>query len=324
MKKPSIGSNAARFLSTFNALVRESKNWSLVLVVVLTNTVAQAQYSNTAIKNGSEEARKSSDTITKPDPGDSILGPMDMHEVIITAKKYPLQTKVGPYNQPLWSTMRMFPSTRVYVMNPPGSVMYEKWFDIRDRRGDRPAQVRMRDEFTFGLGKRLQLDLYSHTVYDGESGDKAFNWRGFSWELRYALADWGKIWGNPTIYLEHKLLDGYMGIEPKLLLGDRLGKNGIWGLNLIYEGNLAPTKELQEREYASTASYGHIINNDLTLGLSGMYRYNDYAGGSHEGYAGPLIQYRFNGHAYLTIESMLGLNQDSHSSRSTIIFAWRF
>ena len=323
MKKTSIGSNVACFLSTFNALVRGSKSWSLVLIVILTNTIAQAQYSNTAIKNGSAEARKTSDTITKPDPGDSILGPKDMQEVIITAKKYPLQTPVGPYNQPIWSTMRMFPSTRVYVMNPPGSVMYEKWFDIRDRRNG-PAQVRMRDEFTFGLGKRLQLDLYSHTVYDGGDGEKTFKWRGFSWELRYALADWGKIWGNPTIYFEHKLLNGYMGIEPKLLLGDRVGKNGIWGLNLIYEGNIAPTKELQEREYASTASYGHIINNDLTLGLSGMYRYNDFSGGSHEGYVGPLIQYRFNGHAYLTVESMLGINPDSHSSRSTIIFSWRF
>jgi len=219
--------------------------------------------------------------------------------------------------------MRMFPSTRVYVMNPPGSVMYEKWFDIRDRR-DGPAQIRMRDEFTFGLGKRLQLDLYSHTVYDGENGNKTFSWRGFSWELRYALADWGKIWGNPTIYLEHKLLNGYMGIEPKLLLGDRIGKNGIWGLNLIYEGNIAPTKELRQPEYASTASYGHIINNDLTLGATGMYRYNDYGGGSHESYLGPLIQYRFNGHAYLTVEVMPGLTKESKASRSTIIFAWRF
>jgi hypothetical protein len=160
--------------------------------------------------------------------------------------------------------------------------------------------------------------------YDGEDGSKEFKWRGFSWEIRYALADWGKIWGNPTIYLEHKLLDGRMGIEPKLLLGDRIGNNGIWGLNLIYEGNLAPTKELQEREYASTASYGHIINNDVTIGVSSMYRYNDYEGSSQEIYLGPLFQYRFNGHAYLSVEVMPGLTQESKASRSTIIFAWRF
>jgi hypothetical protein len=321
MKTPLIGQNAAHSGLAFTPLATRIKRWSFLLLIVLLSVRAQAQYSNTAIKNGTDQARKTSDTTKIIGPGDSIRGPMDIEEVVITAKKYPLQTKVGPYNQPLWSTMRMFPSTRVYVMNPPGSVMYEKWFDIRDRRNG-PAQVRMRDEFTFGLGKRLQLDLYSHTVYDGGDGEKTFEWRGFSWEIRYALADWGKIWGNPTIYFEHKLLNGRMGIEPKLLLGDRLGANGIWGLNLIYEGNIAPNRLNQEREYAATASYGHILNNDLTIGSSAMYRNND--GVSQEYYLGPLIQYRFNGHAYLTVEVMPGLTQESKASRSTIIFAWRF
>ena len=274
-------------------------------MVMLATAAMNAQYSSSAIKRGS----------TQKDTA------ITVQEVIVTAKKYPLQTRVGEYNQPLWSTMRMFPSTRVYVMNPPGTGMYEKWFDIRDRRNG-PAQVRMRDEFTFGLGKRLQVDLYSHTVYDGEAGDKAFAWRGFSWEVRYALANWGKIWGNPTLYFEHKLLNGYMGIEPKLLLGDNLGKNGIWGLNLIYEGNLAPTREQQEREYAGTASYGYMLNNDLTVGASTMYRNND--GNSAEYYIGPLVQYRFNGRTYLSVEVMPGLTQESKVSRSTVILAWRF
>jgi len=300
-------------VSTIIWFVRNNVRVLLLLLITMSATSVNAQYSNSAISRGSEQARI----------GDTIIGPIQMQSVVVTTKKYPLQTKVGPYNQPLWSTMRMFPSTRVYVMNPPGSVMYEKWFDIRDRR-DGPAQIRMRDEFTFGLGKRLQLDLYSHTVYDGENGNKTFGWRGFSWEIRYALADWGKIWGNPTIYYEMKMLDGRWGIEPKLLLGDRIGNKGIWGLNLIYEGNLADTKEDREPEYASTASYGHIINNDLTLGVSTMYRHNDYDGGSNEVYLGPLIQYRFNGHAYLTVETMPGFIQASKASRSTIIFAWRF
>lgn len=279
----------------------------LLVIFILSISSAYAQYSNSAISRGAENARK-----------DSVL---KMDEVIVTAKKYPLQTRVGEYNQPLWSTMRMFASTRVYVMNPPGSAMYEKWFDIRDRRNG-PAQIRMRDEFTFGLGKRLQLDLYSHTVYDGKQGEQDFDWRGFSFEFRYALADWGKLPGNPTIYWETKMLDGGWGIEPKLLLGDQIGNNGIWGLNLIYEGNLAPTREAQEREYAGTASYGYILNNDLTLGASAMYRNND--GNSTEYYIGPLLQYRFNGHSYLSLEAMPGLTQDSKASRTTIIFAYRF
>jgi len=286
---------------------------SLMLAFLFTTTMSFGQYSSSAIQKGTEQTLKvQTDTV-----------PNQLQEIIVTAKKVPLMTKVGPYGQPLWTTMRMFASTRVYVMNPPGTAMYEKWFDIRQRRNG-PAQIRMRDEFTFGLGNRLQLDLYSHTVYDGENGDKEFKWRGFSWEFRYALADWGKLWGNPTLYWETKMLDGRWGIEPKLLLGDRIGKSGIWGFNAIYEGNLADKKELREDEYAYTASYANIINNDLTLGVSHMFRYNDFDGGSQEWYLGPLLQYRFNNKGYLNIEHMPGLNQDAYKSRTTIIFAWRF
>lgn len=247
----------------------------------------------------------------------------ELNEVKVTAKRYPQFELVGEYGQPAWTLVRKFPSTRVYVMVPPDTVMYEKWFDARDRRNG-PAEIRMRDELAFGLGNRVELDLYAHTVYDGPYGDQRFAWRGFSWEVRYALADWGKIPGNPTLYFEHKLLNGRQGIEPKLLLGDSIGKKGIWGLNLIYEANLGGTKEEQEREYAATASYGYVLNDDLTLGVSTMYRYNDYEGGSSEYYVGPLIQYRFNGHGYLNIEHMRGLNQDAKTSRTIAIFGWRF
>jgi len=289
------------------------KMLSLMLALLFVATLSFGQYSNSAIKQGSEQALKKSQDTTKN----------ELQEIIVTAKKVPLMTKVGPYGQPLWTTIRMFPSTRVYVMNPPGTAMYEKWFDIRQRRNG-PAQIRMRDEFTFGLGKRLQLDLYSHTVYDGLDGAKTFKWRGFSWELRYALADWGKIWGNPTLYYEMKMLDGRWGIEPKLLLGDRIGERGIWGFNAIYEGNLASTKDQREPEYAYTASYANIINNDLSVGVSHMFRYNDFDGGSQEWYLGPLVQYRFSNKGYLNIEHMPGLNQDAKQSRTLIIFGWRF
>jgi hypothetical protein len=288
------------------------KMLSLMLAALFVTTLSFGQYSNSAIKQGSEQTLKSQDTTKN-----------ELQEIVVTAKKVPLMTKVGPYGQPLWTTIRMFPSTRVYVMNPPGTAMYEKWFDIRQRRNG-PAQIRMRDEFTFGLGKRLQLDLYSHTVYDGLDGAKTFKWRGFSWELRYALADWGKIWGNPTLYYEMKMLDGRWGIEPKLLLGDRIGERGVWGFNAIYEGNLASTKEEREPEYAYTASYANIINNDLSVGVSHMFRYNDYEGGSQEWYLGPLVQYRFSNKGYLNIEHMPGLNQDAKQSRTLIIFGWRF
>jgi len=246
----------------------------------------------------------------------------DLKEVFVNSQKLPLTIRVGENKQPLWTTMRMFPSTRVYVMNPPGSAMYERWFDIRQRKNG-PAQVRMRDEFTFGLAKRLQLDLYSHTVLDGTNGNHTFGWRGFSYELRFAFAEWGKIWGNPTLYLEHKLFPGNQGIEPKLLLGDKLGKKGIWGLNIVYEANIGNSKEERETEFAVTGSMAGIVSNDWTLGGSTMYRHN-FIDESNEYYIGPALQYRFNGKAYLSVEVMPGLTEASYASRSMVIFGWRF
>ena len=280
---------------------------SLMLASLFVTSLSYGQYSSTAIRYGV----KATDTTSS------------LQEVVVTAKPYPQTKLVGEYNQPAWTLVRKFPSTRVYLMVPPNTIMYEKWLDMRDRRNG-PTEIRMRDEFAFGLGKRFELDLYMHTVSDGIAGDYSFKPRGFSWEIRYALADWGKLWGNPTLYFEHKFLNGRQGIEPKILLGDRIGKRGIWGVNLIYEANLGGTKEEQEREYAYTASYGYMVNNDLTVGVSNMFRYNDYEGTSKELYVGPLVQYRFNGHAYINVEHMPGLNQGAKLSRTIIIFGWRF
>ena len=249
--------------------------------------------------------------------------PKSLPTVEVTAKMPNQFDSIGEYNQPVWSTTRMFPSTRSYVMTPKGNVKYEKWFDFRDRR-DGPTQVRMRDEFAFGLGNRLELDLYAHTVYDGPSNDRKFDTRGFSWELRYALADWGKLPGNPTLYFEHKLMNGREGIEPKLLLSDRVGNTDwIWATNFIYEANLGGTKEEQEREYAVTASLGKVVNNSLMLGVSSHYRAYDYDKNIKEFYAGPVVNWRISPQARLSLEYMPRVsNQGYYDSRSFVIFAW--
>ena len=66
------------------------------------------------------------------------------------------------------------------------------------------------------------------------------------------------------------------------------------------------------------------MQQQITLGLSSMYRYNDYEGTSHELYVGPNFQYRLNRHAHLSLEYMPRVVKDGYDSRSLIIFAWRF
>jgi hypothetical protein len=55
-----------------------------------------------------------------------------------------------------------------------------------------------------------------------------------------------------------------------------------------------------------------------------MFRYNDFGGITREFYIGPLVQYRFNNKAYISLEYLPGLNQEAKKSRSMIIAAWRF
>lgn len=252
---------------------------------------------------------------------------LSVPKVVVTDKRLTNQFEtVGEYNQPIWTTTRMFPSTRAYVMTPPGNVKYEKWFDFRDRK-DGPTMIRMRDELAFGLGNRLELDLYHHTVYDGAANNQTFSTRGFSWEIRYALADWGKIWGNPTLYFEHKMINGRQGIEPKLLLSDRIGNTDwIWATNFIYEANLSgETPAEQKKEYAVTASVGKVFNENWMLGLSSHVRKYDYDTNLTEVYLGPAVNYKINNSARISAEVMPKISDDGYyDSRSFLIFAYDF
>jgi hypothetical protein len=65
-----------------------------------------------------------------------------LNEVRIVANRNAPFSAAGEYGQPEWTLTRKFPSTRVYVMTPPKAVIYEKWFEIRDRQNG-PVQVRM-------------------------------------------------------------------------------------------------------------------------------------------------------------------------------------
>lgn len=267
-----------------------------------------------------------------PAPSDTLKEKV-LTEVTLDSKRFTQNEPVGEYKQPVWSTYRRFPSTRIYVQVPKGKAMYEKWMEIRDARkpGD-PTKIRMRDELALGLGNRIELDLYLHTEYTayGDSTSRnTLTWRGFSWEIRYALANWGKIFGNPTLYFEYQYLNnGYRKIEPKILLGGNINPKSIWGLNLVHERELATKKERDE-EYKVTASYGRMINNWFSAGLSyqlvhEIERENDVAGSFTDHFIGPSLQFKFHERAYLDVEPLFGLEDSGNKMKTFVIFGWLF
>lgn len=182
---------------------------------------------------------------------------------------------VGSYNQPFWTASRRFPTTRVYVM-PAGSVTFEYWVraDGLLESGDR-ARFRNQYELEFGLGHRLQLDLYLETRQS--SGYEPIAIKKEKIEMRWAFADWGVIPGNPALYLEWARASGEpQAIEAKILLGDSITPRLFWGFNLVYERKLGG-----ESEGETAASFGvayALVDGVFSIGLEGVVELVDVSG----------------------------------------------
>jgi len=279
----------------------------------------------------------------------------------VTSDKLQDELPVGPYRRPMWTLHRVSPQTRIYLQVDPGEVEFEQWLDIRltKARGKKQEDhIRLSEEFEFGLGGRFQLDLYYNTKWVRNSGqDSTLTDRGWAAELRYALADWGVIPGNPTLYLEYILWnnnvnDGTPGdeasasIEPKLLLGGEIAPSWHWGSNFFYER----TFNNSVREHGVTFSLLHtVVDKIFTMGFTAKFVYesdnigSDQAGTerSHELYLGPSFQVRMaskeeemeiNGvktkitraKAHLDIEPIFGCTGDSSRVQLLLVFGWDF
>ncbi|HEX8912462.1 MAG TPA: hypothetical protein VF796_08885, partial [Humisphaera sp.] len=200
------------------------------------------------------------------------------------------EDRIGPYGQPRWTARRFTPGTRVYV-RPPGVVEFEYWLrPTIDKDGN--TQIRTLYEIGVGLPYRLQLDFYLRTDSGGDGEQTNV---GQQLELRYALADWGKIFGNPTLYFEWVQKDADPDqFEFKLLLGDEISPRWHWGVNLVAEMELGGEREY---EYQVTGGVTYsVIDSVLSVGLEAQWLFADTKGDrgsfSHTVFVGPTVQWR--------------------------------
>lgn len=199
---------------------------------------------------------------------------------------------VGSYHQARWTTRRRFPTTRVYV-RPEGDVEVEWWLETKLRLDeDADPRYRQQYELEFGLGHRLQLDLYFGTQQFGEGPMELYQQKV---ELRYAFADWGEIPTNPTIYLEWvRQNDAPYKSEVKGLFGGSIAPQWFWGLNLVWERELGGE---DEHEYAITAGVARtVIEERFSLGLEAKFETVDVRGNrlgfdAYEFLVGPSLQW---------------------------------
>jgi hypothetical protein len=223
--------------------------------------VQPADTQATVASSASEEAREpsySARAVVPPAPG-------SLRE----------EQRIGSYGQPRWTATRRFPGTRVYVV-PAGTLGVEWWLeDKQSLAHSRDVRYRSQYEFEMGLGHRLQLDLYLQTEQDGHQQPLRIGAEKV--ELRYALADWGKIPLNPTLYAEFVRYDGGPpSVELKALFGEELAAHWHMGFNLVWEHWLGGDLT---NEYALTTGISYsLVDQRFALGAEVKLETVDHSG----------------------------------------------
>jgi hypothetical protein len=224
---------------------------------------------------------------------------------------------IGPNEQPEWTTHRRFARTRVYVL-PPWEAEVEQWWRARVFREGKPAHL-LQTEIGVGLPYRLQLDLYENVERNPGS-----NWRhqGNAVELRYALADWGKIPLNPTLYGEWKFNKDEPDVyEMKLLLGEEIAPRWHWGFNAIFEREVSGSRETEIA--ASQAISYTLIDRTLSAGIE--MQVERVSGPALNGkpevefLLGPSVQWRPIPRVHIDLVPLFGLTEDSPRVESFVI-----
>jgi hypothetical protein len=234
-------------------------------------------------------------------------------------------TPVGETGRPEWTSARRFTGTRVYIQQDPWEVGVESWWRLKNNR-DGTLSHRLLEEVEIGLPYRMQLDIYNDIEGDNLG---RFHDQSVDFELRYAFADWGKIWGNPTAYAEYKIADETWGpdvYELKLLLGDTFLNRFHWGLNFVWEAEIGGERE-QEFQIPGGISYT-LIDKVLSVGVEFLYDHdtvrNERGDALEQFNIGPSVQLRIGERMHVDFSCQFGVNKDSPRQIGWLIVGYDF
>jgi len=273
------------------------------------------------------DAMRNAEPVTQPQPIEQRYRTWEYPVIQVTAPRIPAlreESLIGSYEQPLWTATRRFPTTRVYIV-PEGKMEVEYWLRTTVNK-DGTTDYRSLYEVEFGLPNRFQLDIYYRTDQTGNDGEI---YNSEQLELRYALADWGKLPGNPALYLEwirHDKRDEPDQIEPKILFGGELAQRWHWGVNFVAEcqtgGDLA-----REYQFCSGLSYA-VRDYKLALGGECKAAFTDTKEdrGNFEDsiVLGPSLQYRPFPQMTMNFAPLFGVTSDSPTAQVWFNTGWEF
>jgi len=227
---------------------------------------------------------------------------------------------VGPNRQPEWTTHRRFATTRAYVLAP-WQVEFESWWRGTWKKDD-TEQHRFLEEIGIGLPHRFQVDLYWRIQSET---DEETTYKDFQVEGRWALAPWGCLPLNPTLYAEYKFIDEGSDVwEAKVLFAEDFGRcqRWHWAGNLSWEEETSGEKE---RELAVTTAVSYTIaDSKFSVGAEAMYAAVSVDGArddpEQEVFLGPSFQWRPTNRTHLDVTPLFGLTDESPDFRLFIVF----
>jgi hypothetical protein len=248
--------------------------------------------------------------------------PTRLPEVTVTAPAVEEEAPVGENRQPEWTVHRRFSTTRVYVQ-PPWQIQFEQWWRAKLERDGHTSHL-WQEEVEIGLPYRLQLDLYQN--FERTERGK-YRYQGSQAELRWALAEWGKIPLNPTLYGEWKFNDEAAdAYELKLLLGEEWAPRWHWGFNASYEQETggARATELALSQALSYTVVDRVLGVGVEMQLESTSEKGSRSDPAYEFLLGPSIQWRPIPQIHLDLVPLFGLTGDSPRLESFVVLGFDF
>jgi hypothetical protein len=302
----------------------EHKNTYRIILCSMIALVSMCTISLAQVSNPADAHEKPAKTL--PPNMKERLRSWEMPEIVVTADREAAlyeEQKIGSYGQPRWTATRRFLTTRGYV-RPEGKMEVEYWLRTTFNK-DGTVSYRSLYELEFGLPHRLQLDIYLRTDQKTEESEIKMSEQI---ELRYALADWGELPGNPTLYLEWiRHHDDPDQIEPKILFCGEMAPRWHWGLNLVAE--MQVSGEEREHEYSARGGVSYSkYDSKFAIGAECEAVWadteDDRGNFSESLVLGPSIQYHPNPQMTINAAPLFGVTNDSPDAQVWFNCGWEF
>jgi len=235
---------------------------------------------------------------------------------------------VGDNRQPRWTAHDGFGQLDVYVLpKGTGAVVYELRPTLE--RGGRRTTFATEYQAEFGLPGRLQLGVHAvgeDTAGQGAPGDIDAQ----AIAVRWAVAEWGTLWGNPTIEGTWKEASrGADAASLSLLLGGHLASGWHWATNLSWRRDVGESSD--ERAWTSGVNYV-VKDSRVALGVESRVAAatrpqeagSMTLGTLTEVLIGPSLQLRPTRRLHIALVPLVGSTQESPTARAVVVAGLEF